>query len=140
MIHSCFVHPRFDHPRFSPWIVHHFGLSIKSVCHPCLITTFFTHFDHLWVYVARWCRTVFPPGGPCQAKCWFEFLKKCLMRELNPRSPVCHAPMLIIRPWMVSWVGLILACRAAATCVWLAYGLCPSHFDCLSQKWSNSHA
>ena len=36
-----------------------------------------------------------------------------------------------------SWVGLIRACGAAATCVWSAYGLCPSHFDCLRREWSD---
>ena len=34
-----------------------------------------------------------------------------------------------------SWVGLIWACGAAA--VWSAYGLRPSHFDCLHQEWSD---
>ena len=32
---------------------------------------------------------------------------------------------------MVSWEGVMRACGAVATCVWLAYGLRPSHFDCL---------
>ena len=36
-----------------------------------------------------------------------------------------------------SWVGLIHACGAAATCVWSAYGLSPSHFDCLHREWSD---
>ena len=48
--------------------------------------------------------------------------------------------MLTIMPWMLGWVGLIQTCSAAATCVWSAYGLHPSHFDCLHQEWSNSHA
>ena len=34
-----------------------------------------------------------------------------------------------------SWVGLICACSAAATCVWSAYSLCHSHFDCLCREW-----
>ena len=42
--------------------------------------------------------------------------------------------MLTIRPWMVGWVGLIRACDAAATCVWSAYSLRPSHFDCLCRE------
>jgi len=42
--------------------------------------------------------------------------------------------MLTIRPWMVSWVRLMHACGAVTTCVWSAYGLCPSHFDCLCRE------
>jgi len=37
---------------------------------------------------------------------------------------------------MLGWVGLMLACSAAATCVWSAYGLRPSHFDFLRREWS----
>jgi len=67
--------------------------------------------------------TAWLPGGHGKAKCWFQLLKKCLKRESNPRLPVCRASMLTIRPWC--------ACGAVTTCVWSAYGLCPSHFDCL---------
>jgi len=61
-------------------------------------------------------------------------MKKCLKRESNPRSPVCQASMLTIRPWMVGWGGLMRACSTVATCVWSAYGLRPSHFNCLCQE------
>ena len=37
---------------------------------------------------------------------------------------------------MLGGLGLIRAYSAAATCVWLAYGLRPSHFDCL--RWGGS--
>ena len=88
--------------------------------------------------IARWWRTVFPPKGPCKAKCWFESLKKRLMRESNPWSPFYRSSMLTIRPWRFGWVGLIRACGEAACCVWMAYGLCPSHFDCLRWEGTNS--
>jgi len=89
-----------------------------------------------FVDVGRWWRTVWPPGGPCKAKYWFKFLKKCLKSVSNPSSPVCRASTLTIRPWMLGWVRLIRLCGAAATCVWLAYSLRPSHFDCLHREWS----
>jgi len=38
---------------------------------------------------------------------------------------------------MLGWVGLIRACGAAACCVWSAYGLRPSHLDCLRREWSD---
>ena len=63
-------------------------------------------------------------------------MKKCLKKESNPRLPLCRVPMLTNRPWMVGWVGLMHACGAVATCVWPAYGLHPSHFDCLRREWS----
>ena len=85
---------------------------------------------------ARWCHKVLPPGGPCKAKCWFEFCLKCLKRELNTWSPVFRASMLTIRPWRLSWVGLIRAWGIAACCVWTAYSLRPSRFDCLRREGS----
>jgi len=39
--------------------------------------------------------------------------------------------VLILLRYPGSLFGLIHACGAAATCVWPAYGLRPSHFDCL---------
>jgi len=60
----------------------------------------------------------------------------CLRREWSDLTRMEHA-------WGKahtrgrSWVGLIRACGAAATCVWSAYGLRPSHFDCLRQEWSD---
>ena len=74
-----------------------------------------------------------PTRGPGKANFCFEFFLKCLKRESNLSSLVCQASMLTIRSWMAGWVGLMRACGAVATCVWSAYGLPPSHFDCL--RW-----
>ena len=35
---------------------------------------------------------------------------------------------------MVGLVRLMCACSAVTTCVWYAYGLLPSHFDCLPRE------
>jgi len=119
LIHGCFLHPWFVFPGLStPRIVH------PPDCPPQELSTSF-------VDVGRW----WPPG----ANCWFQLLKKCLKRESNPSSPVFQASMQTIRPWMVGWVGLIRACGAAATCVWSAYSLHPSHFDCLCRVRDPTH-
>ena len=77
--------------------------------------------------------TVTTPGGPGKAKCWFEFLKKCLERESNPSSPVCRASMLTIRPWRFGWLGranTVLRC----CCLLRLDGLPPSRFYCLRRE------
>jgi len=100
--------------------------------------------------VSRWCASVCPAFRDClstmanftsrpalfYSKVWFEIRKKCLKRESNPRSLVCRACTLTNRPWMLGWVGLMWACGAVATCVWLACGLRPSHFNCLRPEGS----
>ena len=59
----------------------------------------------------------------------------CVKRgKSNWRSPVCQASKLTIRPWMLGWGGLMGACGTVATCVWSAYGLHPSHFNCLCRE------
>ena len=78
--------------------------------------------------------TLCPPGGPGKAKCWYKFMKNCLKRESIPKSPVCQASMLTIRPWMLCCGGLMRSCGAVATCVWSAYGLRTSRFDCLRRE------
>ena len=46
--------------------------------------------------------------------------------------PLCYACLILC----FIYFGLIHTCSAVATCVWLAYGLRPSHFDCLCQECS----
>ena len=92
-IHGCFLHPRFDYPTFSPPL-------------PALSTPRIVHWFCGRREVVAYCLSTetldgIATGGLGKVKCGFEFLKKCLKRKLNPRSPVCQAPMLTIRPLMV---------------------------------------
>jgi len=138
MIHGCYIHLRIVHQTVGQAWINHF--TNCPVYHFATVTDcppFFKWFNH-WFgsYRGGWL-AVWPAWGPCKAKCWFKFLKKCLKRDSNLSSPVCRASTLAIRQWMLGWVGLIRACGAAATCVWSAYALRPSHFDCLRREWSD---
>jgi len=60
--------------------------------------------------------------------------EKVSQEGFKPEFTGLPSVMLTIRPSMLGWGGLMRTCGAAATCVWPAYGLRPSHFDRLCQE------